>query len=218
MISERNIYANREELAVALALKTARVLSRAITMRGSALLAVSGGTTPALFFEHLSQIPISWEKVAITLVDERQVPEENPRSNARLVRENLLRNDARKASFIALYQNPDAGKLSEFDATILGMGNDGHTASFFPGGDTLAEAIDPHTEKRLIDISAKGSGEPRITFTLPVLTRSTFLALHIEGKDKLAVLDTAAAGDDLYAMPIRAILKSQTPLSLYWCP
>jgi 6-phosphogluconolactonase len=218
MISERNIFANRAELAAALSLKTARVLSRAITMRGNALLAVSGGTTPVLFFEHLSQIPIAWEKIAVTLVDERQVPEESPRSNARLVREHLQRNDARKAQFIPLYQNPAAEKLSEFDATILGMGNDGHTASFFPGGDTLAEAIDPNTKRHIIEISAPGSGEPRITFTLPRLVRTTFLALHIEGREKLAILDKALAGDDQHAMPIRAILKSQTPLILYWCP
>ncbi len=218
MIVERIDFENRAALATALARKTAQVLSRAISKSGSAVLAVSGGQTPALFFEHLSHTQISWDKVTVTLVDERQVTEDDPRSNARLVRHILLKNQASKAGFVPLYGNPAAENTGGFTACILGMGNDGHTASYFPGGDTLAQAIDPHTDKSIIAISAPGSGEPRLTFTLPRLTAATFLALHIEGSEKSKTLDKALSGDDVLEMPVRAVLKSKTPLHVYLCP
>jgi 6-phosphogluconolactonase len=218
MIAARNEYANRTELAKALANRVAAALSAGITRNGSAILAVSGGTTPQLFFQHLSKREIAWEKVSITLVDERSLPETSDRSNARLVRLALLQNHAAKARFVPLYANPSAERLGAFDACILGMGNDGHTASFFPGGNTLAEAINPATTKSLITMEAPGAGEPRITFTLPRLTKAKFLALHIEGAEKSRVLATAIAGDDKMQMPVRAVLASSTPIDLYCCP
>jgi 6-phosphogluconolactonase len=218
MISRRIDFSNREALAIALAHRVAQALSAAITRQNHATLAVSGGTTPTLFFDHLSREEISWEKVTVTLVDERQVPEDSPRSNARLVRHHLINNNAAPATFEPLYRNPNAAKLPPFDACILGMGTDGHTASFFPGGDTLANAIDPDTDKAIIDIFAPGSGEPRVTFTLPRIVSARFLALHIEGKEKAAVLEKARGGDDAMTMPIRAVLNAAAHLNIYWCP
>jgi 6-phosphogluconolactonase len=218
MIAARHEFVNRTELAGALARRVALALSAGITRNGNAVLAVSGGTTPQLFFQHLSKREIAWEKVSITLVDERNVPETSDRSNARLVKQSLLQNYAAKARFVPLYANPSAEKLSDFDACILGMGNDGHTASFFPGGNNLAEAINLTTTKSVITMEAPGAGEPRITFTLPRLTKAKFLALHIEGAEKSRVLATALAGDDKMQMPVRAVLASSTPIDLYCCP
>lgn len=218
MIEAERIFEAREALADALARDVADELSRAIAAKGKATLAVSGGTTPKLFFDKLSQADIPWFRVTVTLVDERQVPEQSERSNARLVREHLLRNRAAAASFVPLYENPDAGKLGPFDVAVLGMGSDGHTASFFPGGDHLAEAIDSATPEKLIAIRAPGAGEPRLTFTLPVLEKAGRLALHIEGRDKKQVLEQALADGPEQEMPVRAVLRSATPLTLYWCP
>jgi 6-phosphogluconolactonase len=218
MIAARHEFVNRTELAKALAQRVAAALSAGITRDGSSILAVSGGTTPQLFLQHLSKREISWEKVSVTLVDERNVPDTSDRSNARLVKLALLQNHAAKARFVPLYGNPSAEKLRDFDACILGMGSDGHTASFFPGGNNLAEAIDPATAKSLITMEAPGAGEPRITFTLPRLTKAKFLALHIEGAEKFRVLATAFAGDDKMQMPVRAVLASPTPIDLYYCP
>jgi 6-phosphogluconolactonase len=218
MIAARHEFVNRTELAEALASRVARTLSAAITRKGNAVLAVSGGTTPQLFFQHLSLNEISWEKVSITLVDERNVPETSERSNARLVKQSLLQNFAAKARFVPLYANPDAEKIGDFDACILGMGNDGHTASFFPGGNNLAEAINPATSKSLIAMEAPDAGEPRITFTLPRLTKAKLLALHIEGAEKSRVLAIALAGDDKMQMPVRAVLALPSPIDLYCCP
>jgi 6-phosphogluconolactonase len=217
MVSRRNSFSNREALAKTLAEDVARKLSSAITHRGTALLAVSGGTTPSLFFEHLSRQPITWEKVIVTLVDERQVSEDSPRSNARLVRERLLINNAKAARFVPLYENPKVKDLPDFDACILGMGNDGHTASFFPGGDTLSEALNLRTATAVIEMRAPGAGEPRLTFTLPRIVASRFVALHIEGEEKHSVLARAEAGKDVKDMPVRAVLAA-AEVDLYWCP
>ena len=218
MIEAERIFEAREALAETLARDVADELSRAIEAKGRATLAVSGGTTPRLFFEKLSMIDIPWSRVAVTLVDERQVPETSERSNARLVRQHLLQNRAAAARFVPLVDNPDAEKMPAFDVAVLGMGNDGHTASFFPGGDTLAEAIDAETSKRLIAITAPGSGEPRLTFTLPVLEQAGRLALHIEGTEKQQVLKQALAAGPEEDMPVRAVLRGAAPVTLYWCP
>lgn len=218
MIEAERIFEAREALAEGLARDVADELSRAIAAKGKATLAVSGGTTPKLFFDKLSQADIPWFRVTVTLIDERQVPETSERSNARLVRQHLLRNRAATASFVPLYGNPDADRLGPFDVAVLGMGSDGHTASFFPGGDHLAQAIDSATPERLIAISAPGAGEPRLTFTLPVLEKAGRLALHIEGRDKKEVLEQALADGPTQDMPVRAVLRSPTPLTLYWCP
>ena len=103
-----------------------------------------------------------------------------------------------------------------FAAVILGMGNDGHTASFFPGGDTLSEALT--SEGPTLAIRAPGAGEPRITFTLPRLLETDGLYLHIEGDEKAAVLDKALGDGPVEDMPIRAVLRSDAPLAIYWSP
>jgi 6-phosphogluconolactonase len=218
LIEAERIFAARETLAETLARDVAEELERVIEARGRATLAVSGGSTPKLFFEKLSEADIPWSRVSITLVDERQVPESSERSNARLVRTHLLQNRAAAARFIPLVDNPEAEKVGAFDVAVLGMGSDGHTASFFPGGDRLSEALDAGSGKRLIAISAPGAGEPRLTFTLPVLTRAGRLALHIEGAEKKQVLKKALEDGPEEDMPVRAVLRSEAPVTLYWCP
>jgi 6-phosphogluconolactonase len=218
LIEAERIFEERVALAEALARDVAEELERAIAARGKATLAVSGGATPKLFFEKLSEAAIPWARVIVTLVDERQVPETSERSNARLVRTHLLKNRAAAARFVPLAGNPEAGTLPPFDVTVLGMGNDGHTASFFPGGDRLAEALDRNSGKRLIAITAPGAGEPRLTFTLPVLEQAGRLKLHIEGAEKRQVLKKALGEGAAEEMPVRAVLRSEAPVTLYWCP
>ncbi len=211
------IHANREDLAQALALAVSQALSRVITEKGGATLAVSGGTTPQRFFECLSDTDISWQKVTVTLVDERQVDETSPRSNARLVKAALLQGKAAAARFVPLFQNEAAAENLHPDVVVLGMGADGHTASFFPGGDVLAKALDPANTEGIIAIAAPGAGEPRLTFTLARLLPAR-LFLHIEGEEKRRVLERARGGSDLFEMPVRAVLGSGRPLAIHWCP
>src|SRR5690606_949930 len=176
----------------------------AIAERGVAAIAVSGGSTPGKFFAALGKTKdIEWDKVIVTLVDERWVDETSDRSNALLVNEKMLQGPAAIARFIPLYSGGDGRDATgmarpnalvstlpkPFAAVILGMGNDGHTASSFPGGDTLDEALT--VEGPTLAIRAPGAGEPRVTFTLPRLLETDGLYLHIEGEEKAAVLDKA---------------------------
>lgn len=219
-------------LAEGLADRVSTVLADAIAVRGRATIAVSGGSTPKAFFKALSTRDIDWAKVTVTLIDERFVPADNPRSNHLLVADNLLQDKAKAAHFLPLYR--DAGSAEEaaaivtadaaalghpFDVAILGMGTDGHTASFFPGGSKLAEAISPDTPRGVITMEAEGAGETRLTFTFASLQDARFLVLHIEGQGKKDVLAAAEGDGPETDMPIRAVLRrAATPVDIYWAP
>lgn len=220
------------ELAEALADRVAGALAMAITAHGTATLAVSGGTTPKAFFAALSKRTIDWEKVTVTLVDERMVPPAHERSNHRLASLFLLQNRAAEAGFVPLYHaNGDAGAVAQaaskaidalalpFDVVVLGMGTDGHTASFFPGGTTLDEVTDPACARSVMAIEAPGAGEPRLTLTLPRLVEAGLVVLHIEGEQKKAVLAKALSAGPEAEMPVRSVLRhARTPVEIYWAP
>lgn len=231
MTIERRSFADKPTLAQELAEAVADRIRAAIAARGEAAIAVSGGSTPGRFFLALGKIrDIDWSKVIVTLVDERWVDETHDRSNALLVNERMLQGPAAVARFFPLYSGgdePDAagvartnalleGLPEQFAAVVLGMGSDGHTASFFPGGDTLDEALT--ADGPTLAIRAPGAGEPRITFTLPRLLRADGLYLHIEGEEKAAVLDAALGDGPIEDMPIRAVLRSGHTVNVYWCP
>ncbi len=227
----RRTFGDKDELALALADVVVSNLNAGIAERGRAAVAVSGGSTPARFFRALSQrTDVDWSKVTVTLVDERWVDESSDRSNARLVKANLLQGPAAAAAFVPLWQGgeePDAAGIAKanaaiaaipvLDAAILGMGNDGHTASFFPGGDTLAEALS--VDGPVVSIRAPGAGEPRVTLTLRRLLAAEALYLHIEGNEKAEVLDKALGDGDVADMPVRAVLRQDLkPVTVFWCP
>ena len=217
MIASRHIFADADQLARSLAFNVAASLRQALAATENATLAVSGGTTPQKFLEALSRQKLDWPRVTVTLVDERQVAETSPRSNAKLVKALLLQNAAAAANFVPLFDNPAAADLPDFDLVVLGMGNDGHTASYFPGGDTLALALS-HAAPPLLAISAPGSGEPRVTFSLPKILAAKEIILHIQGGDKSATLEKAWSGSDEMEMPVRAVLNSARVIEIYWCP
>ena len=177
--TEWRAFQSPEALADALADQITDLLSEALATRGLAFLAVSGGSTPKRLFAALSSRKLDWSKVIVTLIDERFVPETSDRSNASLVRDKLLVNEAAAARFVGLYRDADdvdaaaiqAGKdLSALpwplDVAILGMGADGHTASFFPDADDLPQLLDPARPELVMPVHADSAGEPRLT--LPI--------------------------------------------------
>lgn len=225
-------FGNGGELAEALADTVAGALAAAVNARGTATLAVSGGNTPKAFFSALSKRPIDWDKVTVTLVDERMVGPAHERSNHRLASLFLLQNKAAEARLVPLYSEPgDAATVAEmasnkidalalpFDVVVLGMGTDGHTASFFPGGSTLEAVTDPACPHSVMSIEAPGAGEPRLTLTLPRIVEAGLIVLHIEGDEKQAVLAKALQAGPEFELPIRSVLRhASTPVEIYWAP
>ncbi len=232
MAITRHNWPDRDALAEGLADYIAALLADRITHAGAASLAVSGGTTPVRLFEALAKTDIDWARVTITLVDERWVDAGAPRSNAALVRRHLLTGKAAVARFLPLYtpdHTPEAGWLAAelrlrlapmpLTVAVLGMGEDGHTASFFPGGDRLGAALDPRTTRMTEIIRAPSAGEPRITLTLATLLAAERLVLHIEGEAKRRVLEGALADGPVTDMPVRTVLnQDKVPVEVHWAP
>jgi 6-phosphogluconolactonase len=217
---QRREFADGEALAHGLADWTSERLREAIAARGVALLIVSGGKSPARFFDLLSNSDLDWPRVSITLADERWVADDSPRSNARLVRERLLQNRAKAASFTPLadVRLPEDQELAAAsarianlptpaDVVILGMGDDGHTASWFPDAAGLAEAMDPAARQLVAPIVAPDAPEPRLTLTGRVILRARAIVLEIQGEAKLATFATALEAGPQEAMPVRAVLR-----------
>ncbi|MHA7885674.1 6-phosphogluconolactonase [Nitratireductor rhodophyticola] len=225
-------FASPEALAKELSATVAGKLTAAVKERGRAAIAVSGGRTPALFFDHLSRCDIPWNKITVLLVDERFVPAESPRSNARLVAQHLLQNKAARAAFVGLYHPANtiaeaAEKAADMvakipaplDVVVLGMGNDRHTASFFPDATTIETLLKPVEGPDVLPVSSESAGEPRLTLSMNRIAGARFLALHIEGDDKRRTLEEALATQPGPAAPITAVLAgAKHPARIFWAP
>ena len=149
-------FADSDLLSRTLSAQLAANLRDAIAARGLASLVVSGGRSPIKLFESLRTQSLDWSRVCIALADERWVDPSDPDSNEKLIRDVLLKEEAASARFIGLKNaapTPDLGAVSAwetfarvprpFDAVVLGMGDDGHTASLFPRSPNLASALNP---------------------------------------------------------------------------
>jgi 6-phosphogluconolactonase len=215
-------------MAEALAQRVAEGLRAAVSERGRALLVVSGGRSPVPFFECLARQELPWSKVQVSLADERWVPPSHADSNEALVRRHLLQGPAAQATMLGLYHPAqkldEAARLAEqsvaglppIDVLVLGMGDDGHTASLFPGSPSLAEALRDDCPRRLLAMHAPSAPHERLSLTLPALTGAHLQLLAIQGSTKLAVLTRALQPGPLEELPIRALLRP--PLQVHWCP
>ncbi|WP_447556010.1 6-phosphogluconolactonase [Vreelandella sp. EE22] len=217
----------RNALAEQLAEAVFQALNTDLDQQEKVLLVVSGGSTPIPFFKALAEKPLAWERVQVTLADERWVDDQNSDSNARLVREHLLIGEAANADFIPLTSSagtPEEGVEEVARRTeslawpasvvILGMGGDGHTASLFPDSPELGLALT--TDDLLVAVRTPSQPQPRITFSADRLHQARRHFLHITGDDKRDVLADALGGDDARRRPIRAFLSC--PLAIYWAP
>ena len=225
-------FSTRTDLDSALADKVSAILVQAIKQKGKASIAVSGGSTPKGLFSILSKSDLDWSKVTITLADERWVALDSADSNTRLVHENLLQNNASAAKFFHLKQGENlcsetladlnlAAKntLLPLDILILGMGEDGHTASLFPCSEQIVQGLDENNANALLSVQPKTAPHQRISFSFASLSASENVFLHLCGDNKKTVLNKAINGDDAFEMPIRAFLNHPTlTTKIYWAP
>jgi 6-phosphogluconolactonase len=223
---------NPADLARRLALHVADRLRAAIKAHGQAVLAVSGGKSPIAMFEQLRVQPIAWSKVHVLLVDERCVPHEHADSNTALVRQHLLQDAAAAAMltpyFDTLPETLDQAALNALvkaadlrlaalpwpiDVAVLGMGEDGHTASLFPDAPGLETAL--RSNGPMAWVTPSTAPHPRLTLTLPALLSSRELVLSIAGNAKTAVYQQALKRANL-ALPVSLVLhQHQTPVSVW---
>ena len=109
-------------------------------------------------------------------------------------------------------------QVGKFSAVVLGMGNDGHTASLFPGMTNLVSGLDMESGLDCLATSPDTAPHERITLTLPRLLRSTIIFLHLTGTSKLQMLEEVLEGRDIYEFPIRSVLQQKvTDLEIFYC-
>jgi 6-phosphogluconolactonase len=265
-------FPTRDALAETLAEDVAARLHHAITLNDEAALVVSGGSTPAPFFQALAAKPLDWSKVTLLMADERWVEVTHGDSNEKLLRfyfssplegEQTTHGLQSRSGVVggnisqksphqntAYFDSPSKGELrsypnilslapaskgeslqagcariadlldtlpSPLDVVILGMGEDGHTASLFPHHPDLESGLNPDNEALCLAIT--DSPKPpanRITLTARLLLDCNHLILHITGDTKKAVYERALVSDE-YSLPIAAFISQPySPLTTYW--
>jgi 6-phosphogluconolactonase len=207
-------------------------LEEAIASRDAASLIVSGGRTPVKLFEQLRSEPLDWGKVWVTLADERWVDTQSDDSNERLVREHLLTGAGAAAHFVGLKNpaaTPEAGAEwatraltrvpHPYDVVILGMGEDGHTASLFPGSMALSRGLDTTLPPACLAVNATKAPHARISLNLRALLNSRRIILHIEGAGKWEVYQRARGPGPIAELPVRGVLhQREVPVDVFWAP
>lgn len=229
---EQSVFDDGRSMASALADSVAAMLRLGLWQRGDASLLLSGGRSPVPFLCALSQRKLDWSRVSVSLVDERWVLADHADSNARLVREHLLQGAASAANFVPLFGGEPTAEEGlaacelrlrslrrPFDAVVLGMGEDGHFASLFPGSDGLAALLVPGAPT-VAAIRPASAAHERITLSLAALQNARNLVLQITGERKRAVLERAALRDtDERALPVAALLRQRSaPLRVFFSP
>lgn len=201
MARRMNIFESKNELDLALFNRIMSDLSHAITTKNYATLLLSGGSTPKGLLKLLSNGNIDWSKVTVGLVDERFVPASSDSSNEKLLRDSFLINKAKKSTFIPMvFQiNNVIENLQDVeraysvfktcDVIILGMGEDGHTASLFP--DDLNSELAFETSDLVVSTNAPKMPILRISCSPFLLNSTSNLYLMITGRKKKMILDKA---------------------------
>lgn len=206
-------------------------IASAVETRGKATIALAGGTSPGPVFEMLSAQPLPWDRVTVTLTDERWLPADNPASNTHLVHSTLLKDRAAAARHLPLKTadpapahgapaiNATLKPHLPLDICLLGMGTDGHIASLIPGAEGYEQGCDPTQDAAVVPIHAEGAaGAPdRISLTLNTILQSRIIAILITGEEKKHVFEQARRQDG--SSPVRQLLSQDShPVHLFWAP
>lgn len=220
-------FASRDALYDAAASILVGALGDAVAKRGLAGFAATGGTTPAPVYDRMAGMTAPWDKITVTLTDERFVPPSDPSSNEGLVRRHLLVGEAAKARFAPLFvagvgheesalrAQPGVEAAAPFGVVLLGVGPDGHIASLFPGNPALAQGLDLACERSVLAVPPGDPAPdlPRLSLTLAALTRADLIVLLVTGAAKKALLE----GDVDPALPVASILnQDRAPVRILW--
>lgn len=226
---------SKEALTHALSSSLEERLVSGIETDGRAVLMVSGGSSPAPAYKHLSNLALDWASIDVAMVDERWVEASHDKSNEAFIKNTLLQNHAAKANFITMKNEASTAQQGSeacesayqslkrpFDITILGMGPDGHTASLFPHAQGLEQGLktgDLVCAINAIESDVTGKITERMTLTLNAIAQTKVVKLLISGEEKLAVYKAAKAGGDVNDMPLRAVLNHpEINIEVYWAP
>lgn len=225
-------FGNLDALHEQLAVDIADALRGGLAAGRGASLVIPGGQSPVPLFERLADAELDWDDVWITLGDERWVGTDDPASNERLAREHLLKRSAAAAHFVGLRNgaaSAQAGAAASwsavaelprpFDFMLLGMGDDGHTASLFPGSPGLERALDLSQPPGCVAMTSPATPRERLSFNLRALLDCRRIGVLISGKAKWATYERARGAGPVSEMPVRALLRQQNvPISVYWAP
>ena len=232
VMPEIEVFADGAAWVSACATRLTDGLAAAVTARGHATFAGSGGSTPSPVYRHMTDAVLDWSKVTVTLVDERYVPEASPDSNARLLKQTLLTGRAAAARFVPLFHasvtvdrsaliaaRTLATGVGGIDVVLLGMGEDGHICSMFPGSPTLKALLSPNLPPTVLGVPAGRDGTApsmeRLSINLPYLMHAERVILALTGSAKRAVFASEAAGDPAI-QPIAALIHARVPLQVLW--
>lgn len=229
-----NIFASAADLADAAADFMVTRVRAALAGRGKALLLLSGGSTPLPVYERLAAAALDWTKIAALLVDERWVASDHPSSNERAVRAafeekgaaldlmGLKTADATPFDAVDALNRRVAARPWPADVAVLGMGADGHTASWFPHAEGLGSAL--QGPARVAAVRARkspttGDLTERVTLTAPTIREAGAQLLLITGAEKREVYERARADGLVAAAPVRALLAPPAAaLYVAWAP
>lgn len=188
-----------------------REVSRAIAERARCALCLPGGRTPEPVYRELaSGSPVDWSRVEVYFGDERAVPPDHPDSNYHMVHRALLslvlvpagqvhRMEAERVDRDAAAQDYERRLPPRIDVLLLGMGQDGHTASLFPGSAALDER-----QRRVVAVLGAKPPAARLTITPPVIDAARTVAVLTTGDDKAAMVARALEGPlDPRAVPVQ---------------
>ncbi|MEM7611062.1 MAG: 6-phosphogluconolactonase [Pseudomonadota bacterium] len=224
----QQFFDSRERLAVALADAIARDLRGAIDARGHATLVASGGSSPIATYRALAARELDWSRVTILPSDERWVDEQHEDSNIGMLRRELQRGKASKAKLVSLYDKSAeldhaaqriSARVDElprpFDVALLGMGDDGHTASLFPDAPSIETDLASHDSCVLVQPPSQPLA--RISLTPAALLDARAIRLVFFGQAKADVFAKASADGDLKSLPVRSVLRQEiVPLTTYF--